>query len=74
VAVPHAFELTGSYARAPRHAVPGTDFSSCAGSSREGIFYFRQTQDADVEQLVLSDDGLYRFRPARPLAMRSGRF
>jgi len=77
--VPHVFELSGSYA--PRTYVTQyheTDFDFVRRLlAREGIFfYFRQHHEAEVEQVILTDDAMYKGIPGQRgrLAMRSGRF
>lgn len=77
--VPHVFELSGNYA--PRTYVTQyheTDYDFVRRLlAREGIFfYFRQNHEAELEQLVLSDDALYKAIPGHRgrLSMRSGRF
>lgn len=77
--IPHHFELAGRYT--PRTYLTQyheTDLDFLRRIlSREGIFfYFRQDPDANVEEVVFSDDALYRAIPGghRKLSVRSGRF
>ncbi len=77
--VPHRFELSGSYT--PRTFCTQyheSDFDFFRRLlAREGIFfYFRQSSEHDVEELVLTDDAMYRGLPGQrgKLSMRSGRF
>jgi len=77
--LPHSFELVGKYA--PRTYVTQyheTDYDFLRRIlAKEGIFfYFRQNADSEAEEIVFSDDALYRASsPGRAkVSMRSGRF
>jgi type VI secretion system secreted protein VgrG len=77
--IAHSFELVGRYA--PRTYVTQyqeSDYDFLRRIlAREGIFfYFRQTPGADSEELILSDDALYKPTSGRrsKITMRSGRF
>ncbi|HTJ83634.1 MAG TPA: contractile injection system protein, VgrG/Pvc8 family, partial [Polyangiaceae bacterium] len=77
--LPHSFELVGKYT--PRTYVTQyheSDYDFLRRIlAREGIFfYFRQSPEGDAEEVVFSDDALYRTStPGRAkVSMRSGRF
>lgn len=77
--IPHRFELVGKYT--PRTYLTQfheTDYDFLRRIlAKEGIFfYYRQSPDHEVEEMVFSDDALYKTIPGRhgKLAMRSGRF
>lgn len=77
--VPHAFELVGRYTpRAYLTQFHETDYDFLRRIlAAEGIFfYFRQTADNEVEELIVTDDALYKVAPGMrsKITMRSGRF
>lgn len=77
--IPHTFELVGKYtARTYLTQYQETDYDFLRRIlAREGIFFFfRQNHDAEVEEVVFTDDALYKALPGKnaKLAMRSGRF
>lgn len=77
--VPHHLELVGNYAArtyVTQYHESDYDFLMRI-LAREGIFfYFRQDHDKDIEEVVLTDDAMYKPLPGKygSLVMRTGRF
>ena len=77
--IAHTFELVGQYTqRTYLTQYQETDYDFLRRIlAREGIFfYFRQNPEGDAEQVVFSDEAIYKAIPGRhgKLSMRSGRF